>query len=87
LNAAFSVLLWVFGLVTTTSTIPLPPGVVTLIEFAVLLLTVAGTPPNVTVRPETKLIPVIVTVSPPLGEPVLGETKFILGAVETGVAV
>jgi hypothetical protein len=79
----------VAGFVTTTSTGgPVdPPGVVTLITKRLLLLTTAGTPPKVTVRPVTKLVPVIVTASPPLGDPVLGETTFIFGAVETGVAV
>jgi len=85
----------VAGFVTTTSTggPDDPPGVVTLITKRLhpakehtLLLTTAWTPPKVTVKPVTKLIPVIVTVSPPLGEPVLGETKFILGAVDTGFA-
>ena len=72
------------GFFTTKATGPDPPGVVTLITKRLVLLTTAGAPPKVTVRPDTKLLPVIVTASPPLGDPVFGDTTLIFGAVETG---
>src|SRR6476660_2273157 len=59
----------VLGLVTTTSATPLPAGVVALIETELLLVTVAGLPPMVTVMPATRLLPVITTAAPPLTEP------------------
>jgi hypothetical protein len=59
------------GPVTVTSTVP--PGVETLsaganavIDVAEVIVTpVAATPPKVTVSPEAKLVPVIVTAVPP----------------------
>src|SRR5215468_1938844 len=59
----------VLGFVTTTSARPEPDGVVALIETLLMLVTVAGFPPMVTVIPATRLLPVITTASPPLGEP------------------
>jgi hypothetical protein len=50
------------------------------------LTIVAGWPPKVTVDP-VKLLPAIVTVSPPAVEPVLGTITFNSGAVEGGVEV
>ena len=61
----------------------MPAGVVTLIETGLLLITLAGAPPNVTVAPEPRLIPVMTTASPPAGEPVAGESRFNLGAIDT----
>ena len=46
---------------------------------------VAGAPPNVTVAPEAKPLPVIVTVVPPAAGPDDGETPVMSGAV-LGVA-
>jgi hypothetical protein len=67
--------------VTVTVTTPaLPAGVVAVI--LVLLATtmlVAAVPPNVTVAPEAKLVPVIVTDVPPAVGPVLGDTLVIDG--------
>ncbi len=40
----------------------------------------AAVPPNVTVAPATKFVPVIVTAVPPLVDPELGETELIVGA-------
>src|SRR5258705_4251364 len=62
----------VLGLVTTTSATPFPAGVVAWIETALLLVTVAGLPPMVTVMPATRLLPAIITASPPLGDPWFG---------------
>jgi hypothetical protein len=41
---------------------------------------VAAAPPTVTVAPETKFVPVIVTAVPPDVEPVLGDTPVTVGA-------
>ena len=63
-------------LVTVTVTAPaLPAGVVAV--MAVLFTTttfVAAVPPNVTVAPAAKFVPVIVTAVPPAVGPVLGDT-------------
>jgi len=40
---------------------------------------VAGALPNVTVAPETKFVPVIVTIVPPTVAPILGETPLTVG--------
>jgi hypothetical protein len=40
---------------------------------------VAATAPNLTIAPEAKFVPVIVTAVPPEIEPVLGETPPIVG--------
>src|SRR5215470_11166075 len=77
----------VLGLVTTTSARPSPLGVVARIETVLLLVTVAGAPPIVTVIPLTRLLPEIMTESPPLGDPWLGWITFNLGAVEELVDV
>jgi hypothetical protein len=40
---------------------------------------VAAVPPNVTVAPEAKFVPVIVTAVPPATGPVLGDTPVTVG--------
>ena len=69
------------GLVTVTFTVPaLPAGVVAV--MLVLLTTttfVAAALPNVTVAPETKFVPVMVTAVPPPVEPLFGETVLTVG--------
>jgi hypothetical protein len=40
---------------------------------------VAAVPPNITVAPEAKFVPVIVTAVPPAVGPVLGETLVTVG--------
>jgi len=67
---------------TTTFTAPAAwAGVVAVIDVLLTTVTlVAAVPPNVTVAPETKLVPVIVTAVPPLVEPELGEIVLIVGA-------
>ena len=69
--------------VTATVTAPaLPAGVKHVICVALTTTTpVAGTPPNVTVAPEAKLVPVRVTSVPPAGTPLLGETPLIVTPV------
>jgi hypothetical protein len=68
-------------LVTTTLTPPAVwTGVVTVIEVLLTNVTlVAAVPPKVTVAPEAKFVPVIVTSVPPLTDPELGETEVSVG--------
>jgi hypothetical protein len=67
--------------VTVTVTAPaLPAGVVA--EICVPLTTttlVAALPPNVTVAPAAKFVPMIVTGVPPAVGPVLGDTLVTVG--------
>jgi hypothetical protein len=67
-------------LVTVTVTSPVPIGVfaVMVVVFTTVTL-VAAVPPNVTVAPATKLVPVIVTAVPPSGVPPSGLTLLIVG--------
>jgi hypothetical protein len=70
------------GLITITATgPPTCAGVVATIDLLLATTTVvaAGTPPNVTVAPGTKFAPEIVTVVPPLVEPVFGVTPLTVG--------
>jgi hypothetical protein len=69
-------------LVTTTLTAPAGrDGVVAVIEEPLTTLTFgAAAPPNVTVAPGAKLVPVIVTDVPPLVVPEFGETADTVGA-------
>jgi hypothetical protein len=64
------------GFVTVTVTAPaLPAGVVAVIVVLFTTVTpVAAVPPNVTVAPAAKFVPVIVTAVPPVVDPVFGET-------------
>src|SRR5438045_9610011 len=69
------------GLVTTTSAVPAPAGVVA-VSFEALTneTLVAATPPNVTVGVATKLAPLIVTFVLPDAAPLAGETDVTAGA-------
>ena len=59
-------------------------GVVAVIEVLLTNVTpVAAVPPNVTVAPDTKFVPVMVTGVPPRVVPDVGETDVTPGAVET----
>ncbi len=77
-----SVPLCVSALVTTTSTAPAAwAGVVQVIcDDESTLTPVAGLPPNVTVAPARKLVPVMVTEVPPAVVPEAGETDETVGA-------
>ncbi len=67
------------GLVTATSTVPAAcAGVVAEIEVAEMELTVAATPPNVTVAPDSKPLPEIATEVPPAVVPDEGEIPVML---------
>jgi hypothetical protein len=68
--------------VTTTVTPPAAwEGVVAVIEVLLTTVTlVAAVPPKLTVAPETKLVPVIVTPVPPPADPESGDTDVTVGA-------
>ena len=67
------------AVVTTTFCAPDPAGVVAVITVALLVKTVALSPPTVTVA-LAKLVPVIVIVVPPLAGPLDGLTLATVGA-------
>jgi hypothetical protein len=69
-------------LVTVTVTAPdVPAGVVAVIVVPLTTVTfVAAAEPNVTVAPEAKFVPVIVTAVPPAVGPLLGLTLVTVGA-------
>jgi hypothetical protein len=69
-------------LVTVTVTAPaLPTGVVAVIVVLFTTTTfVAAVPPNFTVAPAAKFVPVIVTAVPPATDPLFGLTLLTLGA-------
>ena len=67
-------------MVTATPTDPAPAGTVAVIEVAVLAVMVAAFPPKVTALALVRLVPVRVTVVPPVSGPVFGETPLIVGA-------
>ena len=68
--------------VTVTVTAPaLPAGVVAVIVVLFTSVTPVADPlPNVTVAPEAKLVPVIVTDVPPATGPLFGLTLLTVGA-------
>jgi len=70
-------------LVTVTVTAPtLPPGVVAVMVVPFVTTTfVAAVPPNVTVAPAAKFVPVIVTAVPPATGPLFGATLVTVGGV------
>jgi hypothetical protein len=67
--------------VTVTVTAPAAPGaVVAVIDVPLTTTTlVAATPPNVTVAPAVKFVPVIVTAVPPGAGPRFGDTLLTVG--------
>ena len=67
--------------VTVTVTAPaLPAGVVAVIVVLFTTTTfVAAVPPNVTVAPAAKFVPVIVTAVPPAVGPLFGDTLLTVG--------
>lgn len=69
--------------VTVTLTGPtVPAGVVAVMDVALATTTfVAAAAPNMTVAPEAKLVPVMVTTVPPPVEPKLGDTLVTVGGV------
>lgn len=71
------------GFVTTTVTAPTAWAGVVAVMLVLLTTTtfVAAVPPNVTVAPVAKLVPVMVTAVPPAVVPLLGETLVTVGVV------
>ena len=68
-------------LVTVTSTVPEPAGLVAVIDVALFTVTpVAAVPPNDTVAPDAKPVPEMVTEVPPAAGPVAGLTPNTVGA-------
>jgi len=69
------------GFVTVTVTAPALPAGVTAVIVALFTTTtfVAAVPPNVTVAPVAKFVPVIVTAVPPEVVPVFGDTLVTVG--------
>ena len=74
-------------LVTVTVTAPvLPPGVVAVMVVLLTTVTlVAAALPNVTVAPDAKFVPVIVTEVPPDVDPLFGLTPVTVGTVAGAV--
>ena len=69
------------GVVTVTSTLPLPAGDSAVIEVPELTLKpLAAVEPNLTAEALPRFVPVIVTEVPPASGPSLGETPVTLGA-------
>ena len=68
------------GLITVTVTAPaLPNGVVAVICAPLATTLVAAADPNVTVAPEAKFVPVMVTEVPPAATPLFGLTLLTVG--------
>ena len=69
------------GVVTVTSTVPLPAGAVAVIWVALTTVTlVALVAPNLTAVAPVKLVPVIVTTVPPAVGPAVGLMVVTVGA-------
>jgi hypothetical protein len=73
------------GVVTVTSTTPLPAGLVAAMCVGSVTLKEAAVPPNVTAVAPVKLVPVIVTGVPPEVDPVPGDTEDMVGGGGGGV--
>src|SRR5436309_3560234 len=64
------------------STVPVPAGDTAVIEVAELTTNeVAGVAPNLTAVAPVKFVPVIVTLVPPVAEPLVGLIEVTVGAV------
>jgi hypothetical protein len=74
--------LWPSEFLTTTFTAPAVwLGVFAVIELLLTTVTfVAADPPKLTVAPEAKFVPVIVTPVPPPADPEFGDTDVTVGA-------
>src|ERR1700758_2788914 len=82
MNPLAKLTLWPSALVTVTVAAPAPlAGVVAVIvELFTTATLAAAVPPNVTVAPLAKFVPVIVTDVPPPVEPLFGLTLVTVGA-------
>jgi hypothetical protein len=73
------------GVVTVTSTTPLPAGATALIHVAeVTVKLLAAAPPKATAVAPVKPVPLIVTVVPPAAGPPVGLSPVTVGAVGAG---
>src|ERR1700738_168385 len=81
-NPFVRVPLWLFGLVTTTFTAPAAwAAVIAVIDVLLPTITLlAAVPPRLTVAPDRKPVPVMVTAVPPLTDPEPGEIAVTIGA-------
>ena len=70
------------GVVTVTSTMPLPGGLVTVICVLESAVIVPAAPPKLTLVAPARLVPVIVTAVPPAVVPLDGDTPVTAGFVE-----
>jgi hypothetical protein len=68
------------GVVTRTSTVPVPGGEVAVRRVAELYLTLAAMVPNLTVDALVNPVPVIMTAVLPAAGPFAGETLVTVGA-------
>ena len=68
------------AVVTVTSTVPEPPGEVTVTDVAVLAVTAAEAVPNLTDVAEPRLVPVTTTLVPPVEGPEVGAIEVTVGA-------
>lgn len=74
--------------VTVTSTVPaLSAGAITLNEVAESAVMIPGIEPKLTVVARFKLVPVKVTMLPPLIEPLLGVTAATVGTISPSAAL
>src|SRR5437588_1116299 len=69
------------GVVTVTSTVPVPAGDVAVIDVGEATVKPAFAAPNLTAVAPPKLLPEIVTAVPPAGGPLLGLTALTEGGV------
>ena len=73
------------GVVTVTSTVPEPAGLVAVIEAALFTVKLAAAvAPNLTAVAPVKLVPVMVTEVPPTEGPELGTTDLTVGCEGSG---
>ena len=69
------------GVVTVTSTVPVPAGAVALMEVALVTVKLAAAvDPNLTAVAPVKSVPVRVTVVPPEAGPLAGDRVVTVGA-------
>ena len=69
------------GVVTTTSTVPVPAGLTAVMVVALITVRfVAAAPPKLTLVAPVKLVPVMVTTAPPAAGPEAGEMLVTVGA-------
>jgi hypothetical protein len=69
------------GVVTATFTVPVPAGATAEIEVELLTVNeVAAVAPNFTAVTPVKLVPVMVTLVPPVAKPLFGDTAVTVGA-------